>query len=364
MSPIVEILRLAEEKLASYIGVKYALLTSMGRTALVLSLKALGIGPNDEVVLPSFTCEVVVRAIRFCGARPMFADVAPQTFNVSYKEIKDKISRNTKAILFIHCYGQPADVDEIADIAKENGVPLIEDAAHSLGAEYHGKKVGRFGHFSIFSFSKNMNCSSGGALATNSSDLISKARETLQNMSTSVGSADHVGHSMKRGLVSFARRERALLSSLMLLDVSRLGITRKFMGYVSNRIPRVFSANEQIAVDVIKGLKDIDQKNRGRREKAHILTELLDDLKVDYVQPPLEKMDRIHVYYMYGLKVTNRNRMLKGLRRLEKRLVWGLPWRCQYGSVAKQLSEQLILFEMSPNIGENDLHLIVSTLRL
>lgn len=354
--------RLAEEMLSSYLGVRHSLLTSMGRTALVVALKALGVTSGDNVVTPAFACDVVARAIAFCGARPVFADVDPLTFNIKPEEIEKRITTNTKAVIVIHCYGQPGDMNEILEISEKHNVPVIEDCAHSLGAEYHGKRAGNFGHFSIFSFSKNMNCSSGGALATNSDEMMANAQEILGNLIARRKSMSRLRHLIERKFVDFARRERSSLASLKLSELARLDMTRKLMNRVSNKIPSVFSAHDQLTIEVIGGLRTIDQKNEGRREKGQFLTELINDMRVSHVQAPSEKKDRSHVYYIYGLKVKERKKMLKKLRKLEKHVHYGLPWRCSQGVEARKLSKQLLEFEMEPDLTEEHLHSVVSAL--
>lgn len=339
-------MKLAEEKLASYIGVSHALLTSMGRTALIIAMKALEIGPGDEVIIPSFTCDAVTKSVEFCGAKPIFADVDPLTFNIDPQQVKNIITKNTKAVLAIHCYGQPADIDEILDIKEKNGIAIVEDVAHALGAEYRKRKVGSFGDISIFSFSKNMGCSSGGALVTDSDELMSKARDVYGGLSAEESLLDRLKHKTKRGLLSFGRRERSVLSYLKLL-----GAARKFAHSAPGTVPELFSADEHVAVQVVKGLRSMYQKNRERRKRAQILTNVITDLKVDYVTPPFEKKGRTHVYYIYGLKV-NRRKIIDNLRRIEKYTYWSLPWQCPYGYTAKELSRKLVLFEMGSIDGE------------
>ena len=347
-------MRVAERKLASYLNVKHTLMTSKGRNAFIIALKALGISDGDKVILPSFLCNILVKSVEFCGARPVFADVDPLTFNIDPQEIKKNITRNSKAILVIHCYGQPADMDELLEIASENNVPVIEDAAQSLGAKYHRKKVGSLGRFSIFSFSKNMNCSSGGALATNSDDLMSKARETLQNLSASEPATSHLKRSIQRVGQSFERGIKLLFSYSPALSVARkLGYSRQ------DTIPEIFGAEDYIANEVIRGMDSIDQKNDTRRKKARTLTDLITDLKID-AEPPSEKEDRTHVYYIYGLKVKERD---KTLRELSKQFIsCSLPWQCYHSPTAKELSRNLILFELSSDPDENDVRLIASAL--
>jgi len=354
-----DIIESAEEYLASYLGVRHTLLTSAGRTALVVALKALGIGLGDDVVMPSFTCDAVIKSVEFCGAKPVFADVDSLTFNVNPLEIERHITTNTKVILVIHCYGQPAHMDEIVEIAERKNISIIEDVAHSVGAKYHGQKVGGFGDLSIFSFSKNMNCSSGGALATNSDDLIYKAEEIFSDLCASENALSRFVHSVKDGFLNLGRKERFLLSSVKLL-----GIARKLAHNITDDVPRLFSANDQIASEIIASLRSIDKINNERKGKARVLTTLIDDLKLDYITPPFEKHDRMHVYYIYGLKAWRRKNVFRKLGTVEKYTFLSLPWQCPYRPQARKLSEQLILFEMNPSLNEEVLRSIVSALVL
>jgi len=133
-------LTLFEKKFAEYVGVKYAIATSSCTGALHISLNALGIGPGDEVIVPEVTWVATANAVRFVGATPVFADIDKKTWNISSDSIKKLINNNTKAIIPVHLYGNPCDMDEIMKIAKDFNLYVVEDAAPSIGAEFKGKK--------------------------------------------------------------------------------------------------------------------------------------------------------------------------------------------------------------------------------
>jgi len=327
----------------------------MGRTALVVALRALGVNCGDSVIVPSFTCSIAIKAVEYCDAKPILADVDRLTFNLDPAEVKKKVTKNTKAMLIIHCYGQPADMNELLEIAKESNLHIIEDVAHAFGAEYRGKKVGGFGDFSIFGFSKNLGCSSGGALATNSIGLMSKAREVLAILNVGERPMNRWRHRITHEILSKGREKRVFLSSLKLL-----GVARRFVHARDDTIPGVFLADDYIATEFVDQLKIVDNKNAERRRKARILTELIADLKT--VTPPYEKENRKHVYYIYGLRVRERKGILKKLKKTEKYTFLSLPWRCPYGENARELSQSLVLFEMNPNITYDKLRLIASAL--
>ncbi|MCG2825195.1 MAG: DegT/DnrJ/EryC1/StrS family aminotransferase, partial [Thermoplasmatales archaeon] len=153
-----------EEKFAEYIGVKYAVATSNGTTALHLALLASGVKSGDEVITTPFTFISTVTSILFCGAKPVFADINPKTFNIDPDKIEEMITKKTKAILPVHLYGQSCEMDKIREIAEKHALVVVEDACQSHGAEYHHKKVGGIGDAGCFSFypTKNMTTGEGG----------------------------------------------------------------------------------------------------------------------------------------------------------------------------------------------------------
>ena len=166
-----------EKKFAEYVGVKYAIATSSCTGALHISLNALGIGPGDEVIVPEVTWVASANAIRYVGATPVFADIDKKTWNISPESIENLITKNTKAIIPVHLYGNPCDMDKIMKIAKEHNLYVVEDAAPSIGAEYKGKKTGSFGDFAAFSFqgAKLAVTGEGGMICTNDDELYKKA---------------------------------------------------------------------------------------------------------------------------------------------------------------------------------------------
>ncbi|HRH23862.1 MAG TPA: DegT/DnrJ/EryC1/StrS family aminotransferase, partial [Candidatus Magasanikbacteria bacterium] len=148
-------------------SVYHTYLFDSGRSALEISLKTLGIGEGDEVIVQAYTCVVVVNAIKWVGAIPVYVDVRPD-FNIDVEKIKPKITPKTKAIIAQHTFGIPCEIDRIVHIARENGLAVIEDAAHVIEGEYKGKKLGTYGDIGMFSFGsdKPISCGRGGALIT------------------------------------------------------------------------------------------------------------------------------------------------------------------------------------------------------
>ena len=162
-----------EKNFSHYIGVKNGTGVCNGTVAIHLALVALGIGEGDEVIVPTFTYIASANPILQVGAKPVFVDSKRDSWQVDPEDIKAKITPKTKALMVVHLYGHPCDMDEIMKIAKEHNLFVIEDCAEAIGSEYKGKKVGSFGDVSCFSFfgNKTITCGEGGMVLTNSDYL-------------------------------------------------------------------------------------------------------------------------------------------------------------------------------------------------
>jgi perosamine synthetase len=167
-----------EEEFPKYIGVDYATLTTSGTTALHLALRAIGIGEGDEVIIPTFTMIACAFSVCYCGARPVFVDCDRDTWNINPDLIEEKITSKTKAIMAVHIYGHPCDMDPIYKIAKKHNLLVIEDAAEALGSLYKEKKCGSLGDVSCFSFfaNKMITCGEGGIVVTSNKNFYDKCR--------------------------------------------------------------------------------------------------------------------------------------------------------------------------------------------
>lgn len=167
-----------EEKFAEYCDCKYGVATSNGTVALHLALKALGIEKGDEIIIPTLTFIATANTVTYCNAKPVFVDSHPNYWCIDPKKIEEKITKRTKAIIPVHLYGHPCDMDAILDIGKDHSLYVIEDAAEAHGAEYKGKKVGSFGDISCFSFygNKIITTGEGGMCLTNDKDIAEKMR--------------------------------------------------------------------------------------------------------------------------------------------------------------------------------------------
>ena len=165
-----------EIQFSEYLGVKYATTMSNGTVALHLALLALGIGEGDEVIVPTLTYIASVNAIAYTGAKPIFVDSERDFWQISPNDVKKKITPKTKAILVVHLYGHPCEMDKIISIAKEHDLFVVEDCAEAIGSEYKGQKVGCFGDISTFSFfgNKTITTGEGGMVVTNDETLFER----------------------------------------------------------------------------------------------------------------------------------------------------------------------------------------------
>ena len=254
-----EKIRLFEKEFANYIGVKHAVAVSNGTAALDTALKALKVGPGDEVVTPAFSFVASSNCILYQGAKPVFVDINARTFNIDPSEVLNKITAKTKAIICAHLFGQPADMKELKETAEDHKIVLVEDAAQAHGAEYRGQKVGGIGTIGCFSFyaTKNMTTGEGGMITTNDSEL--------------------------------ARRARLLRDH---------GQTEKYhhviLGY-NYRMPEVCAA-----IGLVQ-LRKLDGFNKKRRENAEILTKGIQ--KISGLIPPQVNEEVKHVFYQYVVRV-------------------------------------------------------------
>ena len=206
-----------EEKLAAYTGAKYCITVANGTDALQIAQMALGIGPGDEVITPGFTYIATAETVALLGAKPVYVDVCPRTYNLDPAKLEAAITPKTKAIIPVSLYGQCADMDAINAIAAKHGIPVIEDAAQSLGASYHGRKSGNLSAIACTSFfpSKPLGCyGDGGAIFTSDDELAKVMRQIARH------GQDRRYHHIRVGVNSRLDTLQAaiLLPKLALLD--------------------------------------------------------------------------------------------------------------------------------------------------
>ncbi len=172
-----------EKGWASYCGMKHGVAVSSGTTALQIAVRLLDLKPGDEVIMPTFTIISCAQAVIYCGGKPVLVDIDSRNWQMDVSQIENVITNKTKAIMVVHIYGHPADMDPIIEIAKKNDLMIIEDAAEVHGAEYKGRRCGSFGDISVFSFYANklITTGEGGMVLTNNDEFAERAK-ALRNL--------------------------------------------------------------------------------------------------------------------------------------------------------------------------------------
>jgi perosamine synthetase len=321
-----------EEKFAEYIGVNHAVATSSGTTALHLSLLAGGVGPGDEVITTPFTFAATGNSILYVGAKPVFVDINNETYNIDPQMVENAVTDKTKAIIPVHLYGQPADMDSINIIADDNGLLVIEDAAQAHGALYNGKKVGSLGDMGCFSFypTKNMTTSEGGIITTDNEEMAEKSRV----------------------LRAHGESER---------------YTHVVLGY-NFRMTDIAAA-----IGVIQ-LKKLDKFNEKRIENANYLTERIN--KIEGIKAPYVADNVKHVFHQYTIRVekSKRDELMEFLssndigtgihypKPIYKQKLYqelGFSASCPEAETA---SSEVLSLPVHPSLGIDDLDKIVSVL--
>ena len=191
-----------ENNFSRYCNTNYAVAVNSGTSALHLSMIALGIGKDDEVIIPANTFIATAWAPSYVGAIPVFVDCCPYTWQIDPEQIKKKITNKTKAIIGVHLYGQPFDIDAVKEIAKEYNLFLVEDAAQAHGAEYKGRRVGGFSEMACFSFYPGKNLGTygeGGCITTNNQRYANRLRSLRNHGSTKKYYYDEIGYNMRMG---------------------------------------------------------------------------------------------------------------------------------------------------------------------
>jgi perosamine synthetase len=253
-----------ERSFAAYCGCEHGISTTSGTTALHLALASSGIGPDDEVIVPAFTMISTAFAIIYTGAKPVLVDAEPETWNIDTSKIEQKLTRRTKAILPVHIYGHPCDMEPIIKIAQKYRLYVIEDAAEAHGAEYKGKKAGGIGNVGCFSFYANkiITTGEGGMVVTNDQSIAEKAR-ALKDL-------------------AFSRQRRFLHTDV--------GFNYRM-------------TNIQAAIGLAQ-FEKIDQYVGMRRENAYLYNRLLKD--TSGITLPPEKEWAKNVFWMYSILINDK----------------------------------------------------------
>jgi len=247
-----------EEKFAAYQHARYGVAVTSGTAALEISLRALGVGCGDEVIVPPYTFMATVTAVFYVNAIPIFADIDPETYTIDPKSVESMISEKTKAILPVHIGGRPADMDSIISIARKYDLHVVEDACQAWGSEWKGRRVGAIGDAGAFSFqsSKNITSGEGGIIVTNDEDLYVKAW-SLHNC----GRLPH-GSWYEHHMPGWNYRMTEFQAAILLVQLDRLDEhTRRRMdnaSYLDSKLSK------------IDGLKPLKRDERITRNAYHL----------------------------------------------------------------------------------------------
>lgn len=195
-----------EKKFANYVKVKHAIALNSGTAALHAALLALDLKPSDEVIIPSFTFVATASMVMHAGGKPVFVDIDPEIYAMSPREVEKVITSKTKAIIPVHLYGHPADMDPLKEIAAKQNIVVIEDACQAHGGKYKGQMVGALGELACFSFypSKNMTTGEGGMITTNNGELAETIRMILNHGEKEAYQTVRLGHNFRMPEVSAA----------------------------------------------------------------------------------------------------------------------------------------------------------------
>lgn len=324
-----------EEDFAAVQEAKYCTALSSGTDALHVALSALGIKSGDEVIVPVNTFIATSEAVTLCGARPVFVDHSELTYNIDVKKIESAVTGKTKAIIPVHLYGQPADMDSVLDIAKKHSLYVIEDCSQAHLSEYKGRKAGTLGDIGTFSFYPGKNLGAygeGGAVVTNKEELDNKMLRFRQHGSIEKYVHDSEGHNYR-------------------MEEIQAGVLNVKLKYIS-------FWTEQ------------------RRKKAVIYNEKFADLGKDFVITPNCLENVKHVYHLYVVRVRNRNNLMKYLEKkgIQTALHYPIPLHLQkayYGSgykkgsfpVAEKCSEEILSLPMYPEISEEQVNYVCDSIR-
>jgi len=261
-----------ESNFQKYISSTYSIGVGSGAQALHLAVRGLGIGPGDEVIVPSFTFVATANAVASCGAKPIFADVDLDTFNISIDSIEKLITKKTKAIIPVHYAGQSCDMDKINSISKKNNLKIIEDCAHALGSTFKNNKCGNLGAVGCFSFypTKIITTGEGGMVTCNNLELFKKIKI------------------LKSQAMSISSNEREKLATWK-YDVTDLGYN-----YRLDEIRSSLGFSQ---------LFRVDQINKMRIKLASIYTNSLS--KIKGIETPIIKDNRNHIFHLYSIKITD-----------------------------------------------------------
>ena len=351
-----------EKEFANYIGTKHAISVGNGTDALVIALKALGVGEGDEVITSTFTYFASAECISAVGATPVFVDVEKDTFNIDPDKIEEKITERTKAIIPVHIFGQSADMDKINIIAKKHNLKVIEDACQAVGAKYKGKMIGTLSDVACFSFfpTKNLSCAGDGGMIVTSDDNVATIAIALRTHGS--GETGQKAYNLLNNITEEVVTSKSGDDTVY----NPLKYYNYLIGY-NSRLDAI-----QAVILRVK-LPHLDKWNSRRREIAKIYDEELIDSNVI---TPIVREENDTVYHQYVLQSDNREEMLAKLK--EKGIATGVyypvPLHLQkvytdlgYKEgdmpVAEYLSHRTFAIPVYPELSEEQIQYIVDSIK-
>lgn len=331
-----------EQELSKYLGMSYSLVFNSGTSALHAALLAYGIGPGDEVIVPSFTFIATANAPLFVGAKPVFADIEENTYGLDPKDVERKITSKTKAILPVHYAGCPCLIEELKEIAQRHNLILIEDAAEALGASINGRKVGTFGDSAVLSFCQNkvITTGEGGAVATESKEISEKMK---------------------------------LIRSHGRLETSDYFSSTEDIDYVT--LGYNFRMSNITAALGLAQLNKVDKIIEMRRVKAQLMSQSLAPIRE--IMTPAPPDGFYHVYQIYTIRVPSslRNRLLEHLanKGIMTKVYFPpvhqthfyrneLKYYCEL-PVTEDISQQVLTLPMYPSLADEGIDCIANEVR-
>lgn len=351
-----------ENKFASYIGVKHAISVNSGTDALIISLRALGIKEGDEVITTPFTFFASAETIASLGAKPVFVDIEEDSYNIDPEKIEEKITSKTKAILPVHIFGYPANMDKICSIAKKYNLLVVEDACQAVGAEYKGKKVGSIGNAACFSFfpTKNLGAFGDGGMITTNDDNIATICRALR----------------EHGMAQNGAKARYILDGVaddLAGTVSPDGLYNPYKYY--NYLIAYNSRLDALQAVVLSIKLDyLDQFNQKRAKIAEYYEKGLANC-VD-IKTPKVKSDYKVVWHQYAFRCDNKDKMGNYLasKNIGSAAFYPVPLHLQKAfsnlgyqegdfPVAEKITQQTVCLPIFPELEQDELQYVVGCIK-
>lgn len=350
-----------EKEFAEYIGVKHAVSVGNGTDALIIALKALGIGHGDEVITTPFSFFATSEAISYVGAKPVFVDVERESYNLDPEKIEQAITENTKAILPVHIFGRSCKIDRILEIAKKHNLYVVEDAAQAAGCEYKGKKIGSFGDLACFSFfpTKNLGCYGDGGMITTNNPKLEKVVRALR----AHGSGENGQHAYNilNNIEEEVEKDEG---------DNTVYNPKKYYNYLIGQNSRLDEI--QAAILRVK-LKHLDSWNEKRIEISEKYT---DSIKNHGIRCPLKANGKEMIYHLYVLEADDREKAINILREkgISTGVYYPVPLNMQkvyIGSenfenplkVADFLSKRTFAIPLFPELTVEEISYIIETMQ-